>query len=52
MGKGSNFVRCIFGTLTSDNKLESLKFSFSDGSSQKFGNAKTVEKSFTMNIAS
>lgn len=42
LSKGGNYVRSIYGTLSVDNRLQSLKFAFSDGSNQKFGNAKTV----------
>ena len=45
-------IRSISGTLTPDDKLESLLVASSDGNSQKFGTAKTTQKHFIFDIGS
>jgi hypothetical protein len=44
--KGHATLRSISGTLSPDDKLESLLVTSSDGNSQKFGTAKTTQKHF------
>ena len=46
--RGSGFIRSISGTLTPDDRLESISFTSSDGTSFKVGTAKTTRKSFSM----
>ena len=49
-GEGE-FIRSISGTLTADDKLESLNVVTSSGQSKRFGEAATTRKAFVLDIA-
>ena len=50
--KPRTYIKSISGTITANDKLESIMFTSSDGSSHRFGEAKTLQKHFSLDISS